>query len=276
MAHERAAGVTSVIDTLYIPLYFRALESKRGNPLVMDRDASALIAALPFDFSRFRPAAIDVAFTLLRTRQFDRIAEAFVACHADACIVEIGCGLNNRRRRMPAAPAAWFDLDLPEVIGIRDRLLPGADACATIGTSVLDFTWMDRVVRDASASYLFLAEGVLPYLPERENRRLLLELARRFPGAEIAFDAISPIIVKVNRLKHNTSAAARLVQWMPAGDTEPESWQTGIRLLSRWDYFSQPEPRLGAARLMKLVPAIARGARVLRYRLGSGQARRGA
>jgi hypothetical protein len=47
-----------------------------------------------------------------------------------------------------------------------------------------------------------------------------------------------------------------------------EAWVPGIRLLSRWHYFDQPEPRLGAFRLMRYFPFIANMVRIVHYRLG--------
>ena len=47
-----------------------------------------------------------------------------------------------------------------------------------------------------------------------------------------------------------------------------EAWAPGIRLLSQWYYFDEPEPRLGAFRLLRHIPFIARMVRIVHYRLG--------
>jgi hypothetical protein len=49
-----------------------------------------------------------------------------------------------------------------------------------------------------------------------------------------------------------------------------EAWHPGIRLLSEWNYFEQPEPRLGSARLLRYVPIFSKGTQILQYRLGNG------
>ncbi|MBL8056638.1 MAG: hypothetical protein JNK29_08065 [Anaerolineales bacterium] len=41
----------------------------------------------------------------------------------------------------------------------------------------------------------------------------------------------------------------------------------GLRLLERWGYFDRPEPRLGAAGLIRCCPPLARAVSSLRYRL---------
>ncbi len=97
---------------------------------VSDELARRLVESLPFDFSRFRPKSSDVAFTLLRTREFDEITSGFVEKHQDARVVEIGCGPNRRKGRIPARRARWYDLDLPEVIEHREWLVPREDVPA--------------------------------------------------------------------------------------------------------------------------------------------------
>jgi hypothetical protein len=69
---------------------------------------------------------------------------------------------------------------------------------------------------------------------------------------------------------------ARL-RWGLRHGRDPESWGGassaggGIRLLDEWFYFDRPEPRLGAAYLMRYLPPLAKGVGVYHYRLGSAQ-----
>jgi len=49
-----------------------------------------------------------------------------------------------------------------------------------------------------------------------------------------------------------------------------EGWAPGIRLISQWYYFDQPEPRLGAMQLMRYFPLISKAVRIVHYRLGGG------
>jgi hypothetical protein len=43
----------------------------------------------------------------------------------------------------------------------------------------------------------------------------------------------------------------------------------GIRLLSELFYFDRPEPRLGRSRLLRFVPLLNKGNRIVHYRLAT-------
>ncbi|MGP4093386.1 hypothetical protein [Nonomuraea sp. KM90] len=68
----------------------------------------------------------------------------------------------------------------PEVIELRDRLFPGRAGHATIGSSVTDLAWLERVPGDAPA--LVVTEGLLYYLDPAEGAALPRAIVERFPG----------------------------------------------------------------------------------------------
>ena len=139
---------------------------------------------------------------------------------------------------------------------------------------MLDFSWMDVLSGQAGKRgqpgwpILFLAEAMLVYLEEADVKRLVQALAERFPGAELVCDAYSPVVVHF----HPRPPAVPRPHWGLKDDRDVEAWAPGIRLLSRWYYFDEPEPRLGALRLLRHIPFVARMVRIVRYRLGEAAA----
>ncbi len=213
---------------------------------------------------------MDQVATLMRLRQFDRYARAFLTEHPPGIVVDIGCGLDTRFDRIDNGQMEWFGLDLPEVVDLRRKLLPDGPRQHLLACSVLDMAWMD-VVRQKERPVLFLAEGVFPYLAQAEVRRLVLALRDRFPGAELVFDALSTLSVRIHNAGHTglKKTGARL-GWGLDRSRELESWGDGIRLLEEWQYFSQGEPRLGWYNLLRFIPPMAKMSQILRYRLGTG------
>lgn len=271
-----------VPETLLIPLYCRAVESRRRDALVKDELAVELMNRIDYDFSRLKLSSADMLFTIMRVREFDRCTQTFLAAQPDGVVVSLGCGLDTRFHRVDNGTVTWYDLDLPEVMVVRHKLLAeGAPRNRFIACSALDPAWMDGMGNTAPG-YLFLAEGVLPYLAESQAKALVLALTERFPGAELVTDAMSPFMVRVHNWQLAATGLGARLHWGLRRDRDVETWapggaqrSAGIRLLSRWTYFDQPEPRLGAARLMRFVPRLAGAARIVRYRLGEpAQARR--
>ncbi len=257
-------NLNAVSQTLLIPLYFRAMESQRPDALVRDSKAVELVSHLDCDFSAIQKLKGDQVNYLLRMREFDRQANAFLAEHPDGVIVDLGCGLDTRFERIDNRQVDWYGLDLPEVIELRKQLLEETSRSHFIGCSVLDFSWMDALGGQASKPILFLAEGVLVYLEESDVKRLVQTLAERFPGAELVCEVYSQVVVRF----HPRPAAVAQPHWGLKDDRDVEAWAPGIRLLSRWYYFDKPEPRLGAFQLMRYFPFLARVVRIVHYRLG--------
>jgi len=265
MAKLTIRDLNDVARTLLIPLFIRATESRRPDAILRDPKAEELVNRLDFDFSRVkRPDSDQVSF-LLRMREFDRAGKAFLAEHPDGAIVDLGCGLNTRFERIDNGQMEWYGLDLPEVIELRKELIEETPRSRLIGCSVLDFSWMDSLRSLAGKPILFLAEAMLVYLEEADVKRLVQTLAGRFPGAELMTDAYSPVVIRF----HDVPADMPRPHWGLKNDRDVEAWAPGIRLVGRWYYFDEPEPRLGAYRVLRFFPFLARMMRVVHYRLGA-------
>lgn len=260
--------LSGVPETLLIPLYCRAVESQRPDALLKDERAVELMNRIDYDFSQVKFSSADVLFTIMRVREFDRRARDFLAAHPDGIVVSIGSGLDARFDRVDNGTVTWYDLDLPEVISLRRQLLAETPRCRFIGCSVLDFAWMDLGAGHADRSVLLLAEGVFPYFQEAEVRRVVLALQERFPGAELVFDAMTPLMAWLHS-RHAAIRKLRVHLWGLERGQELEAWSPGIRLLSEWFYFDRPEPRLGRSRLLRFVPLLNKGNRIVHYRLAT-------
>ena len=81
------------------------------------------------DFLRSKLAKIEdysQVATILRSREFDRHARDFVARRPEAVVVHIGCGLDSRFERVAeGGRVEWYNLDLPDVIELRKKLIGG-------------------------------------------------------------------------------------------------------------------------------------------------------
>jgi hypothetical protein len=84
-------NLSAVSRTLLIPSYSRAMESQRPDALARDAKAVELVGRLDVDFSGVQRLKDEQVNYLLRMREFDRLARAFLAEHPDGVIVDLGC-----------------------------------------------------------------------------------------------------------------------------------------------------------------------------------------
>ncbi len=255
-----------IASTLLVPLACRAIESNRPDAILHDPCAVEVYHALGGNTAFLMGMGkADQFVTVMRARQFDRFACAFLKRNPGGVIVDIGCGLDTRFNRIDDGRLTWVGLDLPEVISLRRTVLPESERCKTIPQSMLEISWLDEITRIGSP-VLFLAEGVFPYFSTAEVRPLLLEMARRFPDGELIFDAAAPFISWFhNRSSSILKRTGLLARWDARNPQEIEAW--GLQLLDHWYYFDEPEPRLGAFSWMRFIPFMAKATGIFHYRL---------
>ena len=269
--------LSGAAETLLMILAIRAFESQRPDALIKDERAEALVSRMDQDVLRKKLAKVEdysqVAM-ILRSRDFDRHTQDFLARHPDAVVVHIGCGLDTRFERVDNGQVEWYDLDLPEVIELRRKLIGGeGKRYHLLACSVLDCMWLEAMSVHRQRPFLFLAEGVLMYFDKTEVKSLVLTMKEHFPGAELVFDAYSPFL----RWSHNLRVARKRIgaplHWALKHSQDLEKWRNasgtgaGIRLLDERFPFQSPEPRIRRALKVRLVPCLATGIGVYRYQL---------
>lgn len=84
----------------------------------------------------------------------------------------------------------WYNLDLPDVINLRKKLLPENDREHCIAKSFLDVSWFNDIQKDYDNVFI-MAAGLFAYYDEENIKFLFNHLAENFPNSEIMFDAPS-------------------------------------------------------------------------------------
>ena len=85
-----------VAETLLIPLYMRAKESRRDNPILYDKTAEWLADSLEYDYSQFDGAKLSEVGCVVRGWYFDCAVRRFIKAHSHPVVVNVGCGLDIR------------------------------------------------------------------------------------------------------------------------------------------------------------------------------------
>lgn len=110
-------------------------------------------------------------------------------------VINIGAGLDTRFTRVDNGELKWFDLDMPEVIKLREKFFSESDRVKFISKSVLDSSWVDDIGISPEEPVLIIAEGILMYLKEEDVKRVFSILVGSFPGAEMYFDVVHTYFV---------------------------------------------------------------------------------
>lgn len=102
-------------------------------------------------------------------------------------MVNLGCGLDDTGRSCDNGCCKLYNLDFPDVIAVRDALLPAGEREENIPCDLNDYSWFDRI--DASGGAVFFAAGVFYYFLTKQFQTLVQAMAQAFPGGRLVFDA---------------------------------------------------------------------------------------
>jgi O-methyltransferase involved in polyketide biosynthesis len=273
MTEMKKIELGSVQKTLLLPLWGRAVETAKPRPLLTDRAAAQIIASIDYDFSAIARniSAITRLSWIARSLHTDRTIREFLKRDAGTTIVNLGCGLDTTFERVDNGHLCWYDLDLPDVMELRKKLIPEGARRHSLACSVLDDSWLREV--KAAGAVLFVAAGVFYYFEESQLKALLIRLADAFPGAEVFFDACSPRGLKMANkrvIEAGGMDRSAMLKWGLRQGRDMESWDRRITVLAEYPMFRDMKAGLSVAEKLgtKLSDAL-RIMSMVHLRLGS-------
>ena len=230
----------TVQETLIIPLYARKVCSELYQNIYRDETAVRLINEIDYDFSEAeknsrslmqRFGALEVAM-----RQNDLAWEVrdYLKDHPKAAVVNLGCGLDNPGRSCDNGSCKIYNLDFPNVIAVRNELLPAGEREINIPCDLNDTKWFEKI--DASGGAIFFASGVFYYFLTKQVKALVQAMADTFPGGLLVFDAANRIAVKMIAKTWLKSAKIKDVgAYFAVSDAKDELslWDNRLKVTSR-------------------------------------------
>ncbi|KAH8648615.1 S-adenosyl-L-methionine-dependent methyltransferase [Xylariales sp. PMI_506] len=177
----------------------------------------------------FLEAAAAAAAATQRAEEEKRIPEQAAGGGADAgdgaelgagagvTVLHLACGLDARSLRVrwrgtagsdiayrqQAGPVLWVDLDLPEVVALRQQVVDepltdkdSGNEYRLVATSVMDDKWLEGIPRDRPV--VVVMEGLTMYLSRDEIHILVRRIMQHFEaGGEFVFDAMGWLIESI-------------------------------------------------------------------------------
>lgn len=227
-------------ETLVIPLYGRKMCSTLYPRLFYDETAIRLMDEIDYDFTLLEKKSKSLmqrfGFLEAAMRQNDLAWEVrdYLASHSDAAVVNLGCGLDSTGRSCDNGRCRIYNLDFPDVIRVRDELLPAGEREENILCDLNDTGWFGKI--DASNGVVFFAAGVFYYFLTEQVKALVQAMHAAFPGGRLVFDAANRKAVKL-MLKTwlKTADIQDVGAYFAVADAKKElsPWALGMQVSSR-------------------------------------------
>ena len=189
----------SVNKTLYIPLYGKALVSRRG--ILLDDPKAERIWAQEGFALKGKAASKWLAFYMaMRASVFDRWVQKKLEEFPDAAVLHMGCGLDSRCERIGEIAGTWYDLDFPEVIEVRKNWFAETAHYRMLPGNVLDLNWKNKI--PAGGTAIVVMEGISMYLLLPDLEELLKALKGHFNRVQLLMDCYSAFAAKASKYKN--------------------------------------------------------------------------
>ena len=205
--------LSGVPETMLQTVYARAKES-RGRGAIHDAKAEEIVEKLDYDFSLADKDTAMRSGVIARTIVLDRLTKEWLASHPGAVVVNIACGLDTRCYRMTGY-AHWYNLDLPETMAVRAKLLPEGGTISQIAMSAMD-NWGDEI-KEQTAPVLIILEGLTMYLSEADVRQIFAVISGRFQKATVFAETMNPMVVKRFKEKSIDASNAKFIWGVKSG-----------------------------------------------------------
>ncbi|KAF2972223.1 hypothetical protein GQX73_g1318 [Xylaria multiplex] len=246
MAERTKVTLTGVTETLLIPLLGRAVDAATQSPILADPYAKGVIKKLDYDFGKLPMPPTHAAGVAL------------------PAIRESNGGPNVR----------WIDVDLPEVVTLRRRVLPtslpGRDYQLTTA-DITDDAWLGSIPTDRPV--LVVMEGLVSYLEPEDATSLLKRLAETLKEGELHFDCMNSTVLSASQKdqKAAVSQTGSTYKWAVDDLQDVEKVHPRLRLLEAIRYLEAPGveefpllSRIGYY-MLSWVPSFRDGVRFVRF-----------
>ena len=262
----------NVSETLLIPLYMRAKESKEENPIIVDKTSESILSMVDYDFSKFFTDVRCQLCISFRTRYFDDAVRKFVARYDDAVVVLIACGLDPRVERIALSKEYQvYELDFPDVINLRRQFLPESSNNKYITGDITNDGWIKAIKAEhPNGHFLFILEGIAMYLTEEQVKRFFKNIDDNFDHAEIHVERMNKYLSKRTHLLESVNNTNATFSWGCDDPKEIEKWSSSFKLKNEYYYYSdeykQIRKRIGLKAIpLKYIPAYSRSLGIWSY-----------
>ncbi len=231
----------SVERTLLIPLWCRALAAKKLPEMLPDYDAGRILKEMgetkpPHPLYYMQCASVTGA-----VRQYNLAVETrtYLAKNPEAAVVELGAGLSCLRRQLNRAKGPWINLDLPDVIRLREQFIPATEDEQNFACDITDHSWFDLIPFDPAKGVIFLAAGLFHYFDRETVRSLICDMAEHFPGGTLVFDITTGSGFRNGNITVHTSGNdTNLKFFIDDAATEMSAWSPLLKNISQRDYYT--------------------------------------
>ncbi len=228
--------LSAVPETMLIPLYFKAKETKE-NGIIKDNVSVEILNRIDYDFSKMNEDWIGQISVCVNTFLIDKLVNNLLEQGKKKVIVNLGSGLDTRPERF--SDYKWYHVDLPQPLEIRKKVFDKKHD-TYIAKSILDLTWVNEIKE--KENIIFIAEGLLMYFTDEEVKSILKNIRKSFTNSHIIFDTLHKQLVGTKRYAKSVDTSSAPFKFGISSIDDIIKWDTGWRqeqVFYKIDYYKK-------------------------------------
>lgn len=225
--------------TLFLPLVVRA-QAPASFPFLdpQDRCAQEVLRLSGEPADAYPSDGATTLNILWRTQKIKDIGRHFFEHFPHVQGVNLGAGLSDYFQWLDNGQNRWLDIDLPDVVALRQQLMPHTDARRETRIGDLRTAgWWNRLGlqrHNHRNPLLLISEGVLMYMQPTEVKVFFQEIGEHAPeGTELLCDFISPLGIGQTLPANNHPGDATAFTWGAHNGLEIASLHPRLELLEQ-------------------------------------------
>lgn len=260
-----------ISHSLLSPLILRYLAVNRKQPFFEDVKVNYVINKLQVTLDEYPSKLHNIKWISSRTIYYDKSVENFIESVKCPVIIILGCGMDTRYYRINNAnKAVFYELDIEEVISLKNKILPIKNSNHNyIGSSMFSDKWMYEVSNmHKDSDILIIVEGVIMYFEKEEVTSFFKKLQNYFIQFDIVFDYANYWIcdfTNTSNIKNDNNYA--LLKCAIDDITEITKWCKSYKLVETYNLYSEKYIRWGFRRnIIRLFPKAFNAYNIAHYK----------
>ena len=228
--------LNGVEDTLYIPLIARIYASEKFPKFFYDEKALSLKQYIPTNSIEKNSIEYFHMASVCRQHTIDKKVNEFLRPDRQSNVVFLGSGLETAYNRIGNNEDNFYQIDLPNVIDIRKRVLGNAKNEKLIKGDMFNLDWIKEI--DTSLPTLIVVSGVFQYFEESKIVEMIRGMKVLIPKGELVFDATNSDGLKLANKYVQKTGNTNAQMYFSIDDPNAFANATGTCLMSVDGFFS--------------------------------------
>lgn len=166
-------------------------ETIQDKPIIEDWLACSIAEKINCDYANEKINTNKRVESALIRKYYDIQVTHFIKNNENPIVIILGCGLDTRYSRIDESTShsVFYEIDTPEVISIRETVIPSTANDRNVQEYLLSEKWIKSIIKKhKNGQFMIILENLLIHFEKNDIENLFKNISKHFSNCEIHFD----------------------------------------------------------------------------------------